>query len=171
MNQYSGSKPAGVLENPVYVQTADAMTEPTGRCCAIAEGPLAESESILLVEDEAFVREVTCEVLRSAGYAVLTAKTADEAVLIYDKRCGEVDLLLTDVVLPGATGVVLAARLRRQNPRLKVLFVTGYAEHMGLRETRHEEWLAKPFSSGSLLRKVKQQLDRQDFRTLKEWSA
>ncbi len=89
------------------------------------------AQTILLVEDEAFVREVTCEVLRSAGYRVLTAKNATEAMQAYEVRGDEVDLLLSDVVLPGESGRVLAGKLRRENPWLKILLVTGYAEQMG----------------------------------------
>ena len=119
---------------------------------------LAGAETILFVEDEAFVREVTTEVLRSAGYRVLTAQNAVEATRAYDVHRGAVDLLLTDVILPGETGRALAGKLRRQNPRLKVLFVSGYAEQMQLHAAGFEECLAKPFAGGVLLRKVKQVL-------------
>ncbi|MGP0020469.1 MAG: response regulator [Candidatus Sulfotelmatobacter sp.] len=121
------------------------------------EETLAGAETILLVEDEAFVREVTGEVLRSAGYEVLIARNASEAESAYAGRRGGVELLLSDVVLPGENGRVLAGRLRRDHPELKVLLVTGYAEQMGLRE---EECLAKPFSTDVLLRKVREMLDR-----------
>ncbi len=129
------------------------------------EEQLAGGETILLVEDEAFVRDVTCEVLRSAGYRVLAAQNAVEAVRFYDARSGEVELLLTDVVLPGETGRAMAGRLRRGNPELKVLLVTGYAEQMGPREAMAEECLAKPFSAETLLRRVRELLDRGILRT------
>src|SRR5271169_2324688 len=106
----------------------------------------AAGETILFVEDEAFVRDVTCEVLRSAGYRVLAARNAAEAVGIYEARGGEVELLLSDVVLPGETGPAMARRLRRGHPELKVLLVTGYAEQIGVLERKQEEFLAKPFS-------------------------
>jgi len=114
--------------------------------------------TILLVEDEAFVRDVTCEVLRAAGYRVLAARNAVEALGQYDQWRSEVDLLLTDVILPGESGRLLARKLRRDNPELKVLLVTGYMEQMGSREAEHEECLAKPFSSGVLLGRVRQTL-------------
>jgi CheY-like chemotaxis protein len=125
---------------------------------------LAEAETILFVEDETFVRDVTCEVLRSAGYRVLTAKNAAEAGRLYHEHRSEVELLLSDVVLPGETGRVLAGRLRRENSKLKILLVTGYAEQMGLRESKLEECLAKPFSAEVLLRTVRQLLDRGETR-------
>jgi CheY-like chemotaxis protein len=124
--------------------------------------PLAgESRTILLVEDETFVREVASEVLRAAGYRVLTAKSAAEAVRIFENGF-DIDLLLTDVVLPGETGRVLAERLRRANPQLPVLLATGYGEQMA-RETS-EECLAKPFSSEDLLGRVRQLLEKAPWR-------
>ena len=116
--------------------------------------------TILFVEDEAFVRDVTCEVLQSAGYRILPAKNAAEAMRLYAQHCGEVDLLLSDVVLPGETGWALACKVRRKNPFIKILLVTGYAEQMGLKGAKPEEFLAKPFSTETLLERVRQLLDR-----------
>jgi len=142
------------------VQTMDRVEEAGGWNCVAEKETLDGAETILFVEDEAFVREVTSQVLQSAGYRVLTAKNAAEAIRVYDQRSSEVELLLTDVVLPGESGRVLAAKLRQENPTLNILLVTGYAEQMGLQEGDQEECLAKPFSSEVLLRRVRQQLDR-----------
>jgi CheY-like chemotaxis protein len=131
------------------------MRDEIGKFSGESEGLLTDAETILFVEDEKFVRDVTCEVLRSAGYRVVTAKNASEGLGLYEAHHGQVDLLLTDVVLPGQTGRALAARLRRQDPELRVLFVTGYAEQMGLREIRLTECLAKPFSTEALLERVR----------------
>lgn len=117
------------------------------------------AQTVLLVEDEAFVRGVASEVLRSAGYQVLIARDASEATRAYDAQFRAVDLLLTDVILPGENGRALAARLRRDNPRLRVLLITGYVEQMGQHSAGFEECLAKPFSVEVLLRKVRQILD------------
>ena len=144
----------------MYVQMTETLEEANGWCTGADESTLAEAKTILLVEDEAFVREVTCEVLRSAGYRVLAAKNAAEAMRIYEARGDEVELLISDVVLPGESGRVLAGELRRQNPWLKILLVTGYAEQMGLRDAMQEECLAKPFSMEVLLGRVRQLLDR-----------
>lgn len=116
--------------------------------------PRIVEPTILLVEDEAFVRDVTREVLQSAGYRVLAAGTAREAIAIYEND-GNVDLLISDVVLPGETGPVLAARLQREYPQLIVLFVTGYIEQMKIGE---ENCLAKPFSSETLVQTVRRLL-------------
>jgi two-component system cell cycle sensor histidine kinase/response regulator CckA len=123
------------------------------------EESLGGAETILFVEDEAFVRGVTSEVLRTAGYEVLTAQNAADGVRIFEARHADVQLLLTDVVLPGETGRAMAGRLRRRNPELKVLLVTGYGEQMGPREGGREECLAKPFSVEVLLRRVRVMLD------------
>ncbi len=124
-----------------------------GRWQPGVEAGLHGGETILLVEDEAFVREVTCEVLRSAGYQVSTAATAREARREYERN-GGVDCVITDVVLPGESGRKLAERLWEEAPQLKVLFVTGYAEQMDTRDC-----LAKPFSTTVLLRRVRMLLD------------
>jgi two-component system, cell cycle sensor histidine kinase and response regulator CckA len=123
-------------------------------------GGLAGVETILVVEDQAFVRDVTCEVLRSAGYSVLEARHATEAARAYDHHFREVDLLVTDIVLPGENGRVLTERLRRKNPSLRVLLISGYPEQMAPQEKGSEEYLAKPFSTTALLRRVRELLDR-----------
>lgn len=134
----------------------------------VNEEPSRKAGTILYVEDEKFVREVTSEVLRAAGYQVLVAKNAAEAMDIYEGWKTDVNLLLTDVILPGDTGGMLATRLRRSNPRLKVLYVTGYAEQMGIRRTANEDCLAKPFSTDGLLDRVGEMIGRRQSKGLGE---
>lgn len=128
-----------------------------------AAGDGSGGGTILLVEDEIFVREVTSEVLRSAGYRVLTAKNAADAEQVYLQWGGEIDLLFTDVILPGENGRCFAERLRLSHPTLKILLVTGYAEQMGPLESGREEYLAKPFSTRELLEKVKEMMPSRNF--------
>ncbi len=141
-------------------------TRETGSGQLLAAEELAGRGTILLVEDDAFVRGVTGEVLRAAGYEVLTARNAAEAAGIYAVRRDGVELLVSDVILPGENGRALARRLRRENRELRVLLVTGYAEQMGPQEAQaggeeeREECLAKPFSTEVLLQRVRQVLDR-----------
>jgi len=151
-------------ENFMSAETEEQTAGTNESWLTTDEGALTGNETILYVEDEAFVREVTCEVLRSAGYRVVTARNAAEGAQAYDLERGAVDLLLTDVILPGENGRALAGRLKRGNPALKVLFVTGYAEQMGLRMGEHEECLAKPFSSGTLLQTLRRLIDCGGFR-------
>jgi two-component system, cell cycle sensor histidine kinase and response regulator CckA len=93
------------------------------------------------------------------GIRVLNAKNAVEAIRLYEARRGEVNLLLTDMILPGETGSSLAKRLRLEDPGLKVLLVTGYADQLGRLEAKQQECLGKPFSSGMLLGRVRRLLD------------
>jgi len=140
-------------------ETRDLVEPVSDRSYGVEGGRARGWETILFVEDEGFVREATREVLQSAGYKVLTAKTAAEAMRLYEEFGGEVELLLTDVVLPGETGPTLAQWLQKKDPALRVLLITGYAEQMGLRSEKQEELLAKPFSTPVLLKKLRQLLD------------
>jgi len=118
-------------------------------------------ESILLVEDEAFVREVTAEVLSSAGYTVVIARSGAEALEIRQKFCKPINLLFADMVMPGMSGIQLAAEFSVCHPRARVLLTSGYAEQLArcsLSSFGHS-YLAKPFSMQSLLKKVRAVLD------------
>ena len=128
--------------------------------CPEQRAPAAAT--ILLVEDEAFVREVTGEVLRSAGYRVFIARNPKEAELLHEKYGDEMDLLITDIVLPGEDGCALAQKLREKQPRLRVLFVTGYGNRMEGHDGDELDWLAKPFSSLALLERVGKLLNREN---------
>ena len=146
-----------IFEAAQGAQIVETSEKATACCEGTVAEALAVAETILFVEDEAFVREVAGEVLRSAGYQVLIAKDAATAACAYDLQCGDVDLLLTDVVLPGENGHALARKLRRTSPELKVLLISGYAEQMEPQETG--ACLGKPFSGAVLLRRVRQALD------------
>jgi len=127
-----------------------------------SESPLPDggSETILLVEDESTVRGITAAALGKAGYQVLLADCASEA-LLNAPPTGELSLLLTDVVLPDGSGPELADQLSAKYPRLLVLFITAYAGDPGLRarlDTTHEV-LEKPFGQKDLLGRVRRFLD------------
>jgi CheY-like chemotaxis protein len=116
-------------------------------------------ETILLVEDEDLVRDVTAQVLERCGYQVLASKDAKTAVDIFTLNRGRIALLLTDVGLAGENGAKLAERLRESDPGLRVILMSGYTERemMG-REFGDSDmaYLAKPFSAESLIGKVRQ---------------
>ena len=122
---------------------------------AVSEG----TETILFVEDEAFVRGATAEVLRSAGYRVLAARDAVEAASAYDACPSAVNLLVADMILPGESGYALASRLKLENSGLRILLISGYADQLARCKAGIGEYLAKPFSVAGLLRKVRQVLD------------
>jgi PAS domain S-box-containing protein len=121
------------------------------------------SETILVVEDEPLVREMAVRALRRAGYRVLVADGADEALAVEAAADGAFDLLLTDVVMPGLNGRELAEGLLRRHPDLRVLYVSGYTEDafdgVGSPEDGLE-LLPKPFTASGLLARVRQVLDR-----------
>lgn len=128
--------------------------------CQVQAEVEGDCRCVLLVEDESFVREVTREILISAGYRVFAAKNANEAVRIYQEDQWQIDLVITDLVLPGETGRSLAARLQHQNPKLKVLFMSGYQNQIELKSPSEKDFLMKPFSSSVLLSRIKLMLDR-----------
>lgn len=89
------------------------------------DGWFAAQNTILVVEDEAFVREAACDILESEGYRVLRARNAAEAQAAFRRQQGSVQLLLSDVVLPGQNGPALAKDLRTSRPTLKAIFISG----------------------------------------------
>jgi len=118
------------------------------------------SESILVVEDEPAIREMIESSLRSRGYSVRSAASAEEALALVDGGEHGIDLLVTDVVLPGLTGPALSAQLTQIYPGIKVLFLTGYGydalgEHGAVEGM---EIVHKPFSLRDLARRVREVL-------------
>ena len=121
--------------------------------------------TILLVEDESFLLEVTSEILESAGYRVLKTRNAAEAIRAFRQFHSIVRLLLTDVVLPGQNGRDLANELRGIRPDLRIIFISGYPENVVTRHGIQEggmSYLPKPFSLQSLTRKVRQALQQKE---------
>ncbi len=119
------------------------------------------SETILVAEDEAPVRKVVERVLRSAGYRVFTAANGHEA-LAMAPTLPHLDLLLTDVVMPGMSGADLARQLVAARPDLRVIFASGYSEDSLIRAGTREgriPYLNKPFTSEALLERVRKSLD------------
>jgi len=118
--------------------------------------------TILLVEDEDAVRGVAGTMLRRQGYLVLDAPTPARACEIFAEQGGNVDLLLTDVVMPEMNGPALAQRLAVLNPELRVLFMSGYADVASPFDVGNPNitFLNKPFQSSVLLSKVREVLTR-----------
>jgi PAS domain S-box-containing protein len=126
-------------------------------------GPLeAGIETVLVVEDEAAIRRMLVATLSAHGYRVLTAETPRRALELLGGSSAELDLLLTDIVMPDLSGPELAAELRILRPELRVLYISGYSEEVVRREGGLEEGarlLAKPFTSRALLAAVRAVLD------------
>ena len=122
---------------------------------------LRGKETVLVVEDQAEVRKFATAALNAYGYRVVQAETASEALLCCEQERERVDLVLTDVVMPGIGGGELAARLRKRWPGIKVLFMSGYAgdavTHHGVLE-QSAEFIQKPFSPDQLAHRVREML-------------
>ena len=131
---------------------------------AIPEPVRGGQETILVVEDEPVLRELVCEVLQDYKYRVLAAGTGLEALRTWDEHNGQIDLVLTDMVMPeGMTGRELAAQLKQRKPELKVIYSSGYSPEAMGRDFGHSDtvFLSKPYLPPQLARTVRQCLDSQ----------
>jgi DNA-binding NtrC family response regulator len=127
---------------------------------AVLEPP-APGATILVIEDARFVREVTCEILRDAGYRVLHAECAATARKVFRRHGNRIQLLLCDAVLPDSSGALLAQTLRRCSAGLKVVLVSGYPTatlRKYLYQELENEFLAKPYCAAALVSKVEMAL-------------
>jgi len=131
-----------------------------------ATGPLQPpggTETVLVVEDYLGLRELARRILQAAGYAVLAARDGDEALRLLEAHTGPVDLLMTDVILPGIGGRELAAQISELYPAIKVLFTSGYTDDALLQhgiQADLVDFLPKPYANEDLARTVRAVLDR-----------
>jgi len=138
---------------------------PTDACSAAPEhqGVRGGSETILVVEDEEALRELVTEILTLYGYTVIVARSGAHALTLWRKHSDEVDLLLTDMVMPeGVSGRELAERLQRDTPRLKVVYTSGYSPGMAGKDLALLEgfnFLPKPYPPTRLAEVVRECLD------------
>ncbi len=118
---------------------------------------------MLVVEDEASVRDIVTEVLTRRGYRVLTAASGPEGMELWRRHRQEVDLLLTDIVMPGGMdGHALATAILQEAPALKVAYMSGYIRTRAGRQSEFkagENYLPKPFEISHLVQFVRQALD------------
>jgi len=140
----------------IYLPRVDQPVERVGAVRSVAEAPRG-TETILLAEDEQDVREVAREFLESGGYTVIEARDGAEALNRVEKHEAAIDLLVTDMVMPGMSGQELTARLLQSRPGIRVLYMSGYSERAAVDSARGDSsmrLLAKPFSRWALLRTV-----------------
>jgi CheY-like chemotaxis protein len=119
------------------------------------------TETILLVEDEPSVRELARRILQGRGYNVLVAMDGPSAIEMVEHSQQHIDLLLTDVIMPGLNGQDVAERVRVLRPGIRVLFMSGYNEEAVLRDgvlAAGAAFLEKPFSPSELLNRVRRLL-------------
>jgi CheY-like chemotaxis protein len=145
----------------VYLPRVDALAEASELADAAGAAPQGH-ETILLVEDEPDLRGLALEILEMHGYRVLVAAEAGEACRLSDGHAGSIDLLLTDVVMPGKSGRELAALLTARRPELRVIYMSGYTADAIVSDGVLEPdimFLQKPYSPAALALKVRDVLD------------
>ena len=126
------------------------------------EIPLKGTETILLVEDEEQLLDLAKNALEMYGYKVLAAKSPGDAILLCEQGEGKIDLLISDVVMPGMNGKEMRERLNAIQPDMKTIFMSGYTAdvvtHRGILGGR-TSFLQKPFTPQSLAKRVREVLD------------
>jgi two-component system, cell cycle sensor histidine kinase and response regulator CckA len=156
------SEPGHGTTFKIYLPRVDEPVATALERTAVGRTPRGR-ETILLVEDAAAVRAVTRALLERLGYVVLEAPHGEAALHLAAKHHGPIDLLLTDVVMPGLGGRPLAERLLAARPELRVLYASGYTDDAVVRHGVLETgiaYLQKPFTSEALARKVREVLER-----------
>jgi two-component system, cell cycle sensor histidine kinase and response regulator CckA len=148
----------------IYLPASAPVPEPEAAAVESA-GPAVQgtSETVLLVEDEDLVRQLTREILLRNGYRVLEAADGAEALRLVTQYEGEIDLMVTDVVMPRMSDNELVGHARPLRPDMRVLYVSGYSEEAIARHgklTEGIELLSKPFTPGVFTAKIRQILDR-----------
>jgi DNA-binding NtrC family response regulator len=121
------------------------------------------TETVLIVEDEEAVRFLCRVVLQRAGYRVLDAENPQRAEALLIEHTDRIDLLVTDVIMPGSSGPSLHARLLVERPGLRVVYMSGYNDDMIVQHAAlppNVLFLRKPFSADDLMRNVREALDR-----------
>jgi CheY-like chemotaxis protein len=156
------SEPGRGTTFKIYLPRVDAAVEPAPPRPPPATVSLAGSETVLLVEDEAQVRELTRRLLAARGYRVLTTASGPEALRTAEQHVGPIHLLVTDVVMPGMSGREVGLLLAPLHPEMRALYLSGYPDgsvvHQGVLAPG-TPFLQKPFTGDALARKVREVLD------------
>ena len=145
----------------IYLPRTDQIVEHPEVDGGHDEAP-AGTETVLLVEDEEIVRDMTHEILRMSGYHVLESSRGSEALSVCEQHKGPIHLMLTDVVMPQMSGRELAERLMPLRPEMRVLYMSGYTDDAIVHHGVLDEGMAfieKPFTPNALARKVRESLD------------
>jgi CheY-like chemotaxis protein len=145
----------------IYLPRVDGGTERDGPHTTPAELPQGR-ETVLLTEDEEQVRQMIRVILEMNGYCILEAASGEEALALYKQHEGQIDLVMTDVVMPQMSGRELAQSLESLHPGIKVLYMSGYTDDAIVRHGLLDQeiaFLQKPFTPDALMRKVREVLD------------
>ncbi len=146
----------------VDAEPAPEVGEPAVEATAAQDEPPGGGEQILVVDDDDSVRRLTSRLLEHHGYRTWTAGGGEEALAIFEQHGSAIDLLVSDVVMPGMQGPELADELRRRSPRIGVLLMSGYAdtleEFRGTQESLGTRFMQKPFRGAELAAAVRELL-------------
>jgi PAS domain S-box-containing protein len=149
----------------IYLPRVSGEGAESERSHPVSMSPEGGSETILLVEDEHVVLDLTASILRSAGYEVVTASTPNEALEKMAQRSNPVHIMITDVVMPNMSGPKLAKKMAAEHPGMKLIFMSGYTDDAVVADGFNQPgsaFLQKPFSPGVLKAKVRELLDIDD---------
>jgi len=147
----------------VFLPCADSAASVPAVVAAAAPPVRRASETVLLVEDEVSVRRLSKRILEHAGFRVLEAANGDEAEQLYAQSADAIDLVVTDVIMPGCGGPELLRRLQVRAPALRVLYMSGYTEQSVARNEGFDSglpYVQKPFTAAEFVRRVREALDR-----------
>lgn len=149
----------------IYLPRVDTKIAEESTETVVETSLIYGQEKILIVEDEETVRELACEIVSSKGYITLSAANPEEAIKMAGNGIGHIDLLLTDLIMPEMDGVELSAKLKKINPSLKILIMSGYSDKEFQRNGGIKEnmpYIQKPFSPSELLKRIRSILDETD---------
>jgi two-component system cell cycle sensor histidine kinase/response regulator CckA len=156
------SEPGRGATFKVYLPRVDELVEAQAQAPSV-QGAAGGSETVLVAEDDPSVREIVANVLTRKGYRVLRAPDGQTALAMARAQQGEIQLLVTDIVMPGMTGRQLAEAFAVARPGVRVLYISGYTDDAVVRQGVLAEglpYLQKPFTPGALALKVREVLDR-----------
>ena len=144
----------------MYLPPYDGAPDVADNAMPLRHVPSTAPATILLVEDEEAVREMATRLLERAGYTVLATSTPSEACAIFEAEPARISLLVTDIIMPGMHGPVLAERLVSRRPDLRVVFVSGYSDTMPgtTAGVARVAFLPKPFTAAALIAAVQEAL-------------
>jgi PAS domain S-box-containing protein len=155
------SEPGKGTTFKIYLPRSEAAAAIPAETYPVTE-TAANSETVLVVEDDPIVRKMVCRVLQNAGYQVLSAHHGGDGLRIY-QECGDhIGLILTDLVMPEISGPALVEKIKSRNPEVKVVYMSGYADKAAVGYGYLDPavpFVQKPFNSADLLRKVREALD------------
>jgi PAS domain S-box-containing protein len=152
----------------IYLPRVDESLEDIRKKVTREELP-GGGETILVVEDEEDVRRLAVRILKRQGYIVLEASCGNDALVLSKERKGPIDMVLTDVVMPGMSGPQLADQLTRLHPKMQVLYMSGYTDNAGFHHgvlKQGVNYIQKPFTIDGLMKKMREVLDKNSIPTV-----